>query len=440
MKAPTKTHQDFDVETPSTLRQFLVEELSTNNQERVRRNLPIEHYNDEDINQLMPKVFAHIESKALELYKSNEPWAIREYIVQHILREPVASEDNIRVAGEISKPVERWQSDTFDPLQQMRLKLEVSRKSRGYIRELMRPAKWFVSDAGRKRRYTENEILQFVRKLANRYDKRDAKGHIITEGRDTSSFVTKISQFKRFLDLLPEDELTGRKQVIPFELPKLPDKFNQPIFSHEDIELIIYKAIMDFKPETVLRMALATVYGCRVGEIAYMDSSNIDLKTMTVNIPTEKKGVRKPQPIPPSLKPLFMVPLHKTRDANINNQLKAICKKARIPWLKGMGCHAIRRAVVTILYGETGLKELHIKRFMRWSQGRGMGVMPRYIRIPTETTDAEVLEVHPFRKMWEQMIPFIEYMPQWADARYLPEWKDISSRVQLYNITQIDTM
>lgn len=304
----------------------------------------------------------------------------------------------------------------------------------------MRPAKWFVAQYGRKRRYSENEVLQFVRTLATKYDKKDEKGRVIIEGRDTSTFVTKISQFKRFLDLLPEDEATGRKQVIPFVLPKLPDKFNQPIFSTQDIHLIIYTALRDRKPEVALRICLASVYGCRAGEIAAMTSDDIDLDTMTVNIPTEKKGVCKPQPVPESLKALFMVPLDSINSQNVNQQLKSICKKANIPWLKGMGVHAVRRAVVTSLYRDTSLKELHIKRFLRWSRGRGMGVMPRYIQIPTEKTDAEVFEVHPFVKIWQQLLPVVQMNPRWADPSCLPNWKEIDSHVQLYNIGFVDTM
>jgi hypothetical protein len=79
-----------------------------------------------------------------------------------------------------------------------------------------------------------------------------------------------------------------------------------------------------------------------------------------------------------------------------------------------MGIHCIRRAVVTSLYSETDLKELSIRRFLRWSEGgHGMGVMPKYVKTPTEVTDTEVLDKHPFVKMWKDYVKFLPYLPQY---------------------------
>jgi hypothetical protein len=52
---------------------------------------------------------------------------------------------------------------------------------------------------------------------------------------------------------------------------------------------------------------------------------------------------------------------------------------------------------------------------MRWAVNMGMGVMPKYVKTPVETTDLEVLEVHPYVKVWIELLPFIEYLPQWSD-------------------------
>lgn len=240
-----------------------------------------------------------------------------------------------------------------------------------------------VAEEGRKRRYSEHEILQFLKTLAEHYTKRDDKDKVILEGINNSTYVTRVSQFKTFLQSLPEDELTGRKQVIPFDLPSYPDEFNQPVFSNQDIESIIYTALIDEKPEVTLRIALATIYGCRCGEIAQMDSNNINLNDMTIYIPTEKKGQRKPQPIPEVLRPLFSTPLNKDSAQAIVRQLKRVCRKAHVPYTRGTGIHAIRRAVVTALYGSTSLKELSIRRFMRWAVSKGYG---RYAEIRQDSS------------------------------------------------------
>jgi integrase len=412
-----KTHADFEGEAPSSLKEFLIDELDYINWDRAIQGKPIEHYDNVAIADLMQKLFEHIEKESLRLYHSNQPWAIKEWIVQNVLRKSVTSKDSLKVAEGLVSPVIEWQKDFFDPIQNFRLKLEMSGKKRDYIREVLCVANWFVADYGRKRRYTENEILQFLRKLSLRYDKHDNQGNIVTEGRITSTFVTKVAELKTFLSSLPEDENTGRKQVIPFDLPSFPDKFNQPVFNNEDVEAIIYTVLMEGKPEVCLRLCLATIYGCRCGEIADMDSGQINLQDMTISVPTEKKGRRVPQPIPPNLKPLFSVPLHKIDKASVRRQLKAVCRKAGVKWPERSGIHSIRRAVVTALYSNMNLKELSIRRFMRWSLGRGMGVMPTYVKIPAETTDREVLECHPFVKVWEELLPFIKYLPQWENLR-----------------------
>jgi len=408
-----KTRTDFepDLSLPTSIRDMVIGQISYGTYDGKTSN-PFEK---ESLDDLMKKVFAHIESESLRLYRSNEPWAIREYVIQHIFHQPVASEDNLRIASEFSKPVEQWQQDNFDPIQNFRLRLEVAGRKRGYIREVLTTAKWFVADYGRKQRYTESEILQFLRKLSMRYTKKDEQGNVILEGVNNSTYVTRCTQFKQFLSSLPEDDNSGRKQRIPFELPTFPSEFNQPVFSNQDIESIIYTALIDEKPEVTLRILLGTVYGARVGEIAEMDSSNINLDDMTIKIPTEKKGQRKPQPIPEMLKPIFSVQLEKDDTRVVVRQLKRICRKAGIDYSKGTGIHAIRRSVVTSLYSVPNLKELSIRRFMRWALDMGMGVMPRYVKTPLETTDLEVLEVHPYVKVWEELLPFIEYLPQWAE-------------------------
>ena len=425
MTAPTKTktktptQADMELERPNSLRDFLKEELANDNAYRVRHGKEPEQHTDKDIDELMSQLYAWIEKEALRRYSSNAPWAIKEFIVKNILQEEVVNEYNFQVASEISQPVEVWQNDpeNFDPLQHFRLKLETSRKRPEYIKGVMVPARWFVRDYGRKRRYTESEILHFLRALADKYTKKDDKGKVVVRGIDTASYVTRVTQFKRFLDSLPEDQVTGRKQTIPFELPSFPDEFNQPMFSNEDIDLIIYKAITEEKPVVALRIALATIYGCRSGEIASMDSSRINLDDMTISVQTEKRGVRKPQPFPETLKPLFSVPLQKTTDYQVVRELKRVCRKARVDCPKGTGMHAVRRAVASALFDEKcNLKELTIRRFLRWSVSRVMGAFPRYVKTPVETTDLDVLEVHPYVKIWKELLPFIEYLPKWSEV------------------------
>jgi integrase len=374
---------------------------------------------DESIEQLMQKVYAHIEREALKVYKSNEPWALKSWAYSHILQDEVAKQaaaTDDTLLDELIAPVKDWQAERFDPLLNFRRKLELSGKKDGYIRECMRVAVWLVTKYGKKQRYSEAELLEFLDWLDKRYEKRDPEtGKKIP----SSSYVTKVHQLKIFLDSLPEDE-HGRRQRLPIDsLPSYPDKYNQPAFTNEEIESLIYAAVMDEKPESVLRLAIATIYGCRVGELAKISSENINLNhdNPTIDIPTEKKGRRVPQPIPKELIPLFSIPLKPKKAYRIQRDLKRICRKASVPLPHWAGIHSIRRSVVTALYSNTDLKEISIRRFMRWSLGgRDLGVMPRYVKTPAEVTDAEVLAKHPYLPMWKTMVQFLPYLPQYESC------------------------
>ena len=134
----------------------------------------------------------------------------------------------------------------------------------------------------------------------------------------------------------------------------------------------------------------------------------------TILIPTEKKGMRVPQPIPTELLPLFAIPLEPMKVKTIYAQLKRLCKKAGVTIPPRTGIHSIRRSVVTVLFERTALKELAIRRFLRWAEGGfGMGVMPSYVRTPKQVTDAQVIAEHPYVSMWKEMIAFLPYLPQY---------------------------
>jgi hypothetical protein len=133
----------------------------------------------------------------------------------------------------------------------------------------------------------------------------------------------------------------------------------------------------------------------------------------SIDIPTEKKGSRVPQPLPKELLCLFSIPLKPKKTYLIQRDLKRICRKAAVFMPHRGGIHSIRRSVVTALYPNTDLKELSIRRFMRWSLGRGLGVMPRYVKTPTKVTDSEVLAKHPYVSMWRDYVEFLPYLPQY---------------------------
>jgi len=309
-----------------------------------------------------------------------------------------------------------WQKTEFDPLLNMKRKLQFSGRKDGYVQSCAIVARWFVTKCGKKLRYTEAEILEFLDWLDKRYQKGDKPG------RQTSSYVTRVNNLKRFLECLPENEQTGRKQAIPFEVPQYPEEFYAPSWTPEEIDKLTYAAVMSEKPDVVLRLAIAIIYGCRLSEVANLSSEhiNLDHNQPTIAIPTKKKGERKPQPIPTELLPLFSIPLTPKKNYQILSDLRRVCRRAGVTYPFKGGVHCIRRSVVTVLYDKTDLKELTIRRFLRWKTGIGMGVMPRYVKTPVEVTDAEVLSKHPYMPLWQDMVEFLPYLPQFerVNVRY----------------------
>lgn len=401
-----KTRQDFepDVTPPRSIEEMVRESLAS------QTTTTGMTYPNLDIGELMKRVFSHIEVEALKAYKSNQLWAIRAWTYENILVDATAKAAAVadeNLLDELVKPIDDWRSQNFDPLRNLRYKLELAGRKEGYIKECLRPAIKLVSKYGKKNHYSEAELIEFM--------------HSEQEHYCASSYATKVHQLKAFIDSLPEDE-RGRKQVLPIaHMPSYPDEYHQPSFSSTEIDRLAYIAFMSEKPETVLRLAIAIIYGCRIGEIAELTSEKIshDIEHPTIHIPTEKKGRRAPQPIPKELLPLFSVPLRPRKSYLILRDLRRICRKAKVPMPARTGIHSIRRSVVTALYQDTDLKEISIRRFMRWSLGgRSLGVMPLYVKTPVEVTDLEVLSKHPYVPMLRDLVNFIPYLPQYVNVHF----------------------
>ena len=159
----------------------------------------------------------------------------------------------------------------------------------------------------------------------------------------------------------------------------------------------------------VIRIAVASIYGGRKGELAQLSSEDIylDGDKSYIHIPTMKRGIRKKQPIPQSLLPLFSVPIEPITSPTLHNRLKRVVEKAEVPWELGSGFHSFRRNVVTMLDQTSTQSDIAIHKFMRWSTPRHLGMLDRYRRTPTEVSDTKILSEHPRVKLWEEIIPYL---------------------------------
>jgi len=399
-----KDRTDFELDTtpPRSIRDIVIEQLDYT--QRDGKTVAVE-----SINELLTRIYSHIEAEAIKRFKSNELWAIKAWTYENILRDSTAKEAAMTdesLLDELVSPIGEWQKGEFDPIAHWRRTLELSERTPGYIKECMRLAHKLVGKYGKKRSYSQVELMEFLDEEHKRYRK--------------STYVTRVRQLKSFLDSLPEDE-NGRRPKLPInKIPSYPKEFNSPWFTPEEIDKLIYWAFLEAKPDIVLRLAIASIYGPRVGELASLSSQNIDLdhENPRILIPTEKKGRRIPQPIPTELIPLFSIPLKPMKDQTLQAQLKRLCKKAGVATPPRTGFHSIRRSVVTVLFSVENLKELTIRRFLRWAEaGYGMGaVMPSYIKTPLSVTDAEVISKHPYVAMWKRMMQFLPYLEQYNDV------------------------
>jgi len=88
-----------------------------------------------------------------------------------------------------------------------------------------------------------------------------------------------------------------------------------------------------------------------------------------------------------------------------------------VPAPNRTGIHSIRRSIITAFYSHTELKELSIRRFLRWAEGEyGLGTMPRYVKTPVSVTDAEVMDKHSFSVRWRDMLKFIPCFSQYNEV------------------------
>ena len=162
-----KERSDFELEPPTSLRDIIVDELHDSIDNDLRRGKPVQPIANEGIEDLLQKVYARIERQALEVYKSNEPWALKAWSYSTILKDTVASEATQTMVEELVSPVMEWQDQSFDPIAYYLKRL--TRKSRRTKEAYMQTAARFVAREGRKKYYPDEDIEDFQTYAQTRY-------------------------------------------------------------------------------------------------------------------------------------------------------------------------------------------------------------------------------------------------------------------------------
>lgn len=386
--------EDFELERPQSLRDILIDEIHATNYDDFEEGKPVKRLDDETIEELLTRIYEHIERQALAIYRTNEPWALKAWAYANILKDVVGSDETEGMVSELMSPVFDWQNkQEFDPISHFKAKMERERKSDRTKEAYMQTASRFVARIGRRGNYTDEEIEEYLTWAEKRYPK------------ETSSYQHECARLLQFMRGLPG----GKNRELPFEVPKMPKKLHQPMFSFEDIELLIWATVIDnTEGEIVARLAAGTVYGARLGEAAQLNSGDIylDGANSTIMLRTEKEGELKAQPIPQQLVPLFAIPIEPITSNRLLKDLKELCKAVGVRQPHHGSFHAIRRRVVTEI-AEIEHSDINVHRFMRWAEPRQYAILATYKKNPSEVTDKEILSRHPFVKVWEEVMPYL---------------------------------
>lgn len=168
-------------------------------------------------------------------------------------------------------------------------------------------------------------------------------------------------------------------------------------FDADEIAALI-KAARQLSGEHQAALALATVYGPRVSEIAHIKPDDVHPKKKTLVIHTAKFGVVREHFVPPQVAGVifgFSYPF-----ASINQLYKLfeeIREKAGLPKVRKKNFHAIRHGVCTELIHGAKIRSDAVYMFLRW---RGAGMLAAYAPFHPDN-DQEIFDKHPFLKFWE---------------------------------------
>lgn len=392
-----RTDFELDQSPPRTIKDIIVEEIAYAERDGKSNNPLLIQSMDE----LMQVVFARIEQQALQIYKSNEIWALRRWCLENILKDEIVNEAACKIADGIVNPIIDWQHDqNFDPIQHYRRRLTSTlRLSEGTIRVYMQTAAKFIAMIGRKNSYSDDDVLRYLDWAGEHFKK------------NSSSYVCECQRLLQFLRNLPSAD---RKRELPIPMPKMPETFNQPTLSDDEVETLAWSCVLDkVKPNMIIRIIVASIYGGRKSELAELSSSDfhLDGEKSSIYIATKKGGDKRRQPIPQSLVPLFAIDIKPMNPVTLHFRLRKIAEKAPIVWKRGSGFHSFRRNVVTML-DSLDVSDMAQYKFLRWSTPRHLGMLDRYRQIPSEESDAKILSVHPRVKLWEEILPYmLEFNP-----------------------------
>lgn len=245
------------------------------------------------------------------------------------------------------------------------------------IQEYRRIARVFLTQA-EEEEPTDKEALQFLGKMK--------------EGYKTNTRQVAYYALKALYSMMEWPWGIRSPKVKSYE------ELNQPILKPGQIAKMIEKVKEWEDRRLPAYLAVSTIYGLRLMEMAGITQEHLQDQTLLVL--TRKGGVPHRHQIAEEIAPyLEGVPWGLGR-AGVNKIFKEICYLAFNDVMPGYGWHSIRRSLVTEMTRK-GLDIMMLYKFMRWKPQGMMAIPMTYARLEDPEVDEAVFKKHPFLEMWD---------------------------------------
>lgn len=176
----------------------------------------------------------------------------------------------------------------------------------------------------------------------------------------------------------------------------------KPTLSRDQIAKMIKATKLHGEPEEKAFLALGSTYANRKSEFCILTEKDIDRKNHTLFIHTVKRGESRHHLIPEQIRP-YIYPWNFNTEITsfkAHSIFNAILEKAGVVKTKGLGSHALRRGVFTILCS-TDLPVMRIYNFGRWIKRQEVGMLIEYDNPDFRETDQLIFTRHPFLSLWQ---------------------------------------
>lgn len=175
---------------------------------------------------------------------------------------------------------------------------------------------------------------------------------------------------------------------------------NTPTISPENAKKVILAIRERGRLPDMSYLAIATIYGVRVSELALLNKTSIDVDKNTILLEVKKGGVSRKHLIPKELYFIKDYEFETQSTTTLNTLFHKICFVSGYKRQYGEAWHSPRRGIIAGLV-ENGASHEAISAFMKWAP---RDMVERYYRqgLTAGVSDRKIFEKHPFLPFWRE--------------------------------------